>query len=244
MKRDPETYEMFPPGEESWVLSFGLYGALLGVVAFGFSCGVFLGALDWWSRGIPNTLLIAPPLGVIFAIVFYLVFGSIFYLIGFIISHVSGHTIDLRVLAVLTACSTVYVPFALPAFAGRSVLGSRILERPPVEVLWFAVPLFLAMSFVASGAWIGADRRFQEFLAEHKRLSRRFELKNLFGATFVLALLLFLSGVTKLSIVFWIGFVVLMVPVSLVTVVVVWSQRFWPQRFRARTVRESASDRI
>lgn len=132
MKRDPETFEIFHARSAPRVLLAGVCGALIGAMVFGFCAGIALGISQLYLIGNPLGILLWPIVGAIFAVVLYCAFALISFWIGFVFSHFTGHTMDLRALAVLEASATVYLPFAyfmLSASTGPLEAASLILWK-------------------------------------------------------------------------------------------------------------------
>ena len=243
MKRDPETYELFPADSEARALLAGLCGALIGAAAFGFCAGVHFGIYDLRLLGDPFRILVLPFVCAFFAFVLYCAVAPIFFLIGFVFSHLTGHAMDLRALAVLKASATVYVPFSYYVFGWSNRPTASSFSNLSEHILTTFLFLVPAMTFVSIGAWIWADGQVKKSLLGTTPLQGRFQLRTLFGATFLLALLLFLNQLAKINIMFWIDYLVLLMPVSLLTALIVWVRRSWPQRLHRKTGSDSPKER-
>lgn len=243
MKRDPETFEIFHARSAPRVLLAGVCGALIGAIVFGFCAGIALGISQLYLVGNPLGILLWPIVGAIFAVVLYCAFALISFWIGFVFSHFTGHTMDLRVLAVLEASATVYLPFAYFMFVSVDRAPGSSFSYSLENVLLVLAFLLPAMTLVSIGAWSWADVQLEKSFMPNAPSTRRFGLQKLFGATFLLATLLFLSQFFNISILLWVGYVVLLVPVSLLTAFFVWALRFWPQSLRWKAASDVLEER-
>ena len=215
MKTDSEGYEAFPPNENTEVLAQGFTGGLAGASVFSFLVALYVTVIVGSNGGgYPEALF--PFFGIPFVLVlYYSMIGTVCFLVGLGFSRLIGHRLDLRFVATLTACCTVYLP---AMFSGHVAGGRQIPIEYAIEVgLWFSIP----MSFVAIGAWVAADREFRDLKVEPVR-SGQFDLKILFSVTLILAVLMFLVTLLKLDAGFFIGFLVALVPTSIFTALVAW----------------------
>ncbi len=202
------------------VLACGFRGGLVGAVCNGACIGLLGGVTDSGNRAWPANGLAWAIIGAICALIVYFGVGGVFYLMGFVVSCLTRHTVDLRLTAVVTACATVYIPITLPAVGVRSFSDRSGVYDLQVDLILAGACLLIPMTFVAVGAWVGADRQYQKQLAATTD-SKRFDLKMLFGATLVFAVLLSLGSLVELNPLIWIGFLGLLLPVFIATSVIV-----------------------
>ena len=223
MKSNPQQFSFPPLHDESQIMPQGFYGAFLALVAYVFLITACFAIALYLRHGMRISALLLLSMNLVFVV---LLVGGYFFIVGIfnhwvflLIDDLTGKVIDLRVMSVVAPCSLVYttVVFFYVNF-GYHPAGFDLREVPISGVIFF---LFFPLVFVSVGAWIKADKRYRQCKTITPRVGR-FELKYIFGATLVFAVLLSLSKLAGFSILFWIGFPLVMVPVSLTAAVVVW----------------------
>jgi len=223
MKSNPQQFSFPPLHDESQIMPQGFYGALFGLVAYSFlitaSFDVAMYFLHGTRIGDLILFLFHPFATVLFVGGYFFTVGIINHWVFLLIDDLTGKSIDLRVMSVLAPCSLVYTTVVFFYVNSGYYPAGFDLRAVPISGLIFF--LFLPLVFVSVGAWMRADKRYRQCKTISPRVGR-FELKYIFGATLAFAVLLSLSKLAGLSILFWIGFSLIMVPVSVITVVVVW----------------------
>ena len=224
MKPNPQQFSFPPLHDESQIMPQGFYGALFGLAFYAFLITACFDMAACFQRGIRIGSLLIFFLHPFFVVLFV---GGYFFIVGIfnhwvflLIDDLTGKVIDLRVMSVVAPCWLVYgtIMFIPLNFGYYYSAGFDLRAVPISGVIFF---LFFPLVFVSVGAWIMADKRYRQCKTITPRV-RRFELKYIFGVTLALAVLLYLSKLVGLSILFWIGFPTVMVPVSLTATVVVW----------------------
>jgi len=233
MGNTDETDEVIPSSEELRILFGGFYGAAIGGAIYGVLLSAFICCNEFYWQGLTSGPLLVPVILMLVAFPFFLLVGGIFYLLTLMVDDFTGDSWDLRAMAVLAACLTVYAPFSV-FFVNENESVIRLdffsFQLKTGAFLLLLIPA-IAMLCVSVGAWVGADREYQK-LSQCNRRTRVFELKSIFTVTLILAAVLTLTRSANIDMIYWLVFIGLMVPVSLVTTVVVWSRRFWPKKFR------------
>ena len=226
MKPNPQQFSFPPLNDESQIMPQGFFGATLGLLVYIFLAIACRTAFEFTRHGTLEVLMRGPLL-VMFVGGYFFIVGIFNHWVFLLIDDLTGKVIDLRVMSVVAPCSLVYSTVMFIHLNSGYYPAGFDLRVVPVLGLIFV--LFFPLVFVSVGAWIRADKRYRQCKTITRRV-RRFELKYIFGVTLALAVLLYLSKLVGLSILFWIGFPTVMVPVSIVAAGVVWFFNLWTKR--------------
>ena len=211
-------YELFRADEDTRILARGYYGGIWGAIAFSLFASLVT-TVAYLGHTSGQFLLTVMGVTMAFTMLvgfYYILFGGVSLVMGVLFSRLIGHAIDLRKVAVLSACCTVYVPAGMLIW-GTPIGGAASLWDAVLIGLGFSIP----ESFVAVGAWLAADREFQQEEIKANGC-RQFDLKILFSVTVLLAAIMFVGQLMKIQSGFYIGFFVALIATSVFVVLVVW----------------------